>query len=359
MWYDSTANELTARINGSDVALGAGGGGSGTALFVGRSVKGANYTVVAGDEGYLIDITTNSPTISFTAAATLGDGFFVAVFNSGSGLVTLDPNGSETIRDRVSAATTKTLVQGSGMILFCNGSGWLAVTQTTIADVVGPASATDSRLALFDGTTGKLLKDGATLTASANTLTASSVLTLVGTDIVLSPSSNRTRSNKPILYGANSNSWGVGGEPSGFMATRNGDTGFYAHAAAANVEYRSLVTGGTTGSISATASGQKTGFTLQVWTSGNSLAVPTKIELITKVAPNGTDNEAQIDFYATPSGTATEVNATSITGNGILTRVPVVARTTALSVTDAQSATYFTNEGATAQVVFTLPTAAA
>lgn len=28
MWYDSTANELTARINGSNVALGAGGGGS-------------------------------------------------------------------------------------------------------------------------------------------------------------------------------------------------------------------------------------------------------------------------------------------------------------------------------------------
>ena len=36
LWYDSTANELTARINGSNVALGAGGGGSSlTSTYVG------------------------------------------------------------------------------------------------------------------------------------------------------------------------------------------------------------------------------------------------------------------------------------------------------------------------------------
>jgi hypothetical protein len=34
LWYDSTANELTARINGSNVALGAGGGGTPTAITV-------------------------------------------------------------------------------------------------------------------------------------------------------------------------------------------------------------------------------------------------------------------------------------------------------------------------------------
>lgn len=38
LWYDSTANELTARINGANVALGAGGGGgSGTVTSVGVS----------------------------------------------------------------------------------------------------------------------------------------------------------------------------------------------------------------------------------------------------------------------------------------------------------------------------------
>lgn len=34
LWYDSTANELTARINGANVALGAGGGGTPTAITV-------------------------------------------------------------------------------------------------------------------------------------------------------------------------------------------------------------------------------------------------------------------------------------------------------------------------------------
>lgn len=40
LWYDSTANELTARINGANVALGAGGGGAPT---------GAKYLVGAAD----------------------------------------------------------------------------------------------------------------------------------------------------------------------------------------------------------------------------------------------------------------------------------------------------------------------
>lgn len=76
LWYDSTANELTARINGANVALGAGGGGG--------------------------------------------------------------------------------------------GSG----------DVVGPASSTDARLALFDSTTGKLLKQSSALTESGGTITSNTAIGL-------------------------------------------------------------------------------------------------------------------------------------------------------------------------------------
>lgn len=44
--------------------------------------------------------------------------------------------------------------------LRANGGVYTLVTLSTGGDVVGPASSTNHRLALFDGTTGKLLKDG-------------------------------------------------------------------------------------------------------------------------------------------------------------------------------------------------------
>src|SRR5688500_118082 len=55
LWYDSTANELTGRINGANVALGAGGGGNafGTVAVSGQSDVVADQandtlTLVAG-----------------------------------------------------------------------------------------------------------------------------------------------------------------------------------------------------------------------------------------------------------------------------------------------------------------------
>lgn len=44
--------------------------------------------------------------------------------------------------------------------LRANGGVYTLVTSSVTGDVVGPASSTNHRLALFDGTTGKLLKDG-------------------------------------------------------------------------------------------------------------------------------------------------------------------------------------------------------
>lgn len=61
-----------------------------------RVITGAD-TVVIGDKNKLIDITSGTFTLGFSAAATLGDGFNCFVRNSGTGDVTLDPNGAETI----------------------------------------------------------------------------------------------------------------------------------------------------------------------------------------------------------------------------------------------------------------------
>jgi hypothetical protein len=56
---------------------------------VGYAAKTANYTIVASDWGRVIDITSGSPTISYTAAGTLGNGFWHYIKNRGAGIVTL------------------------------------------------------------------------------------------------------------------------------------------------------------------------------------------------------------------------------------------------------------------------------
>lgn len=84
--------------------------------------KSANYTVLLSDYGTLLDC-TNTIALSLTAAATLGDGFWFSVRNSGSGIVTIDPSGAETI----DGAATIALGQGDSAIVWCNGTTFKTV----------------------------------------------------------------------------------------------------------------------------------------------------------------------------------------------------------------------------------------
>lgn len=96
------------------------GGGSSTITI---DNKTSAYTVVAGDLGKVINCTSGTFTVSLTAAATLGSGFNVTIWNtSGSrtDVITIDPNGSEFI----DGITTITLNRGEGVNIVCNGTGW-------------------------------------------------------------------------------------------------------------------------------------------------------------------------------------------------------------------------------------------
>lgn len=62
-----------------------------------RSARTSNTALTADDIGKLIDITSGTFTQTFDACATLGSGWFVYLRNGGTGDITLDPNGSETI----------------------------------------------------------------------------------------------------------------------------------------------------------------------------------------------------------------------------------------------------------------------
>jgi hypothetical protein len=82
------------------------------------------------------------------------------------------------LRLKVQGSTPATPASGYGVIYDKNGSFAYknaAGTETVFGssgDVVGPASATDGNIALFDGTTGKIIKDGGAPTAATFSKTA-------------------------------------------------------------------------------------------------------------------------------------------------------------------------------------------
>ena len=111
------ANVTITNGPGSITIAASGGGGSSTLTI---SNKTGAYTVVAGDLGTIINCTSGTFTVALTAAATLGAGFNCWIWNTGTGVITIDPSGAETI-DGVS---TLTLRQGEGSQIVCNGTNW-------------------------------------------------------------------------------------------------------------------------------------------------------------------------------------------------------------------------------------------
>ena len=92
-------------------------------LAVGTVSKSAAYTIVAADQGKLIKLSGAGWTLSVADAATLTDRFSVAVANTGSGIITLDPFGSQT----VSGKATQTIGPGDSFILMSDGSNLVMV----------------------------------------------------------------------------------------------------------------------------------------------------------------------------------------------------------------------------------------
>lgn len=78
----------TSLLGSGDIAIGSG---------IIRVERTSNTELSAANSGNLIDITSGTFTQTFAAAATLGDGWFVYIENSGTGNITLDPSSSETI----------------------------------------------------------------------------------------------------------------------------------------------------------------------------------------------------------------------------------------------------------------------
>lgn len=108
---------------GSGLSLSAGTLSASASATLTISNKTGAYTVVAGDNGSVINCTSGTFTVSLTAAATLGAGFNVEIFNSGTGVVTVDPNGTETLDG---SSTSVTLGQGNSVNLYTDSTGWFS-----------------------------------------------------------------------------------------------------------------------------------------------------------------------------------------------------------------------------------------
>jgi hypothetical protein len=83
----------------------------------------AGMTITSSYRSKVINFTGGAETITFDSSATLGDGFFVMIRNSGTGTLTLDPNSSETI-DGVS---TMIVQPGESAIVACSGSALFTI----------------------------------------------------------------------------------------------------------------------------------------------------------------------------------------------------------------------------------------
>lgn len=82
-------------------------------------------TVVATDGGGTINFTTAGVTLALTAAATLGAGFSVSVYNSAAtGVVTIDPNGAETLDGQA----TRKISPGDRVTIQSDGTNWITKT---------------------------------------------------------------------------------------------------------------------------------------------------------------------------------------------------------------------------------------
>lgn len=108
-------------------------------LCNGSATKTAAYDVVAADRGKVILYSSGSYTLgTAVAAATLGDGFAFGVLNKGSGTITINPYGTETI----DGAATKEIAAGKMAIVYCDG-----VAFTTIGSIsTGSGSGLDADL---------------------------------------------------------------------------------------------------------------------------------------------------------------------------------------------------------------------
>ena len=106
-------------------------GGSAPTLSTLTATSNQTHTLSAPSAGVIEDVykinnTTYNVTIALVASATVGSGFKYQLKRLGSGTVTIDPDGSETI-DHAGQSTLVIPAQYDSITLMSDGSNWIII----------------------------------------------------------------------------------------------------------------------------------------------------------------------------------------------------------------------------------------
>jgi hypothetical protein len=91
------------------------------------SNRTSNTILAAADLSTLINITSGTFSQTFTAAATLGSGWFCYIKNAGTGYITLDPNSTELI----DGLSTYVMYPGETRLVQCTGAAFNSIILTS------------------------------------------------------------------------------------------------------------------------------------------------------------------------------------------------------------------------------------
>lgn len=123
-----------------------------------------NYTILATDRGKMVRATA-ALTLSLTAAATLGAGWWCWVRNSSTGMVVVDPNGAETI----DGSSTLKMFPRDAFMIVCSGTDFRSVRPYRTIDTQAKSGA----YTVVESDNGNFFKCSTTMTL---TLTAAATM---------------------------------------------------------------------------------------------------------------------------------------------------------------------------------------
>ena len=238
---------------------------------------------------------------------------------------------------KTSAGTGISVPNGGTALLYCDGTNVVSGGGLN-GDVVGPASATDTAIATFDGVTGKLIKNNASVTIAANIITA---LGFSGphNGTVGATTPNTAAVTTLSATGAITSTLVTGTAPLVVASTTN----------VANLNASSL-SGATFAAPGAIGSGTaSTGAFTTLSSVGTTSATAFKVANITETAnivgsaPSATTNfyinAGAVQFYTTNAANNWTLNIAFSSGTSL---------NTAMAVGDSISATMLSTQGATA-----------
>lgn len=100
------------------------------------SVKSAAFTVTSADRGKVFAC-TGTFTVNVVAAATLGDGFSFGLWNTSTGVITIDPN----LAEQVDGKTTRVIRAGKMVMIYCDGTKFVTVGASELEEFSAGQSA--------------------------------------------------------------------------------------------------------------------------------------------------------------------------------------------------------------------------